>query len=301
MTYRYLFASLLAAVLTVGLKLTAYYLTGSVGLLSDGLESIVNLVAATLALGLLWWAEQPPDEGHPYGHAKAEYFSSGAEGALIVLAAVSIGATAIPRLIEPKPLEDLGLGLAISTLASAINLVTALYLLKAARKHHSIALEADARHLLTDVWTSVGVLAGIGLVLLTGWLWLDPAVALVVALHIVWSGLKLVRRSAQGLMDAAMPRAQQEALEKVLERYRSQGIEFHAVRTRRAGARSFISMHVLVPGEWTVQRGHDLLEQLEDEVCAVSPSSISVLTHLEPIEDPVSFNDQELDRAQTIS
>lgn len=297
MIYRYFFASLLAAVLTVGLKLAAYWLTGSVGLLSDALESLVNLAAAGLALGLLWWAEQPPDEGHPHGHAKAEYFSSGAEGALIVLAAVGIGATAIPRLASPQPLEALGLGLGISTLASAINLLTALYLLRAGKKHNSIALEADARHLLTDVWTSLGVLLGILLVFLTGWLWLDPAVAILVALHIVWTGLMLVKRSAQGLMDAALPAAEQQAIEKVLDGYRAQGIEFHALRTRRSGARSFVSLHVLVPGQWTVQHGHDVLEKLEDDLRALAPNSLDVLTHLEPIEDPVSFEDQKLDRS----
>lgn len=296
MTYRYVFVSLAAAVLTVGLKLTAYSLTGSVGLLSDGLESIVNLVAAGLALAMLWWAEQPPDEGHPYGHAKAEYFSSGAEGALIVLAAVSIGATAFPRLLHPEPLHELGLGLAISTGAALVNLFTALFLLRVARKHNSIALEADGHHLLTDVWTSVGVLAGVLLVWFSGWLWLDPAVAILVAVHIVWTGVKLVRRSAQGLMDAAISRSDQEAVDRVLERYRAQGLDFHALRTRRAGARSFITLHVLVPGDWTVQHGHDVLEQIERELCAISPNAINVMTHLEPLEDPASFEDQHLDR-----
>ncbi len=296
MTYRYLLVSLVAAILTVGLKLGAWWVTGSVGLLSDGLESIVNLVAAGLGLCMLWWAEQPPDEGHPYGHAKAEYFSSGAEGALIVLAALSIMATSVPRFFHPAPLQDLALGLGISTVASGINLFTALFLLRAAKKKNSIALEADARHLLTDVWTSAGVLVGILLVWLSGWLWLDPAVAVVVAIHIVWTGVTLVRRSAQGLMDAAIPRSEQEAIDRVLTNYRAQGIDFHALRTRRAGARSFVSLHVLVPGEWTVQRGHDKLEEIERDLCAISPASISLMTHLEPLEDPASFEDQELDR-----
>ncbi|MCE7872747.1 cation transporter [bacterium CPR1] len=276
------------------MKLGAYRVTGSVGLLSDGLESVVNLVAATLALGMLWWAEQPADEGHPFGHAKAEYFSSGVEGALIVLAAVGIGSAALPRLLAPQPLESLGLGLALAGGASLINLGVALFLLKAGKKHNSIALEADAHHLLTDVWTSVGVLGGIVLVWLTGWLWLDPALALAVAFHIVWTGVQLVKRSTQGLMDAAIPRVEQEAIEQVLEGYRQQGIDFHALRTRRAGTRSFVSLHVLVPGSWTVQRGHELLEQVERDLREVSPTRVSVLTHLEPLEDPASFTDEQL-------
>ncbi len=294
MIYRYAWASIAAALATVGLKLGAYWVTGSVGLLSDALESVVNLVAATLALGMLWWAEQPADEGHPFGHAKAEYFSSGVEGALIVLAAVGIGSAALPRLLAPQPLESLGLGLALAGGASLINLGVALFLLKAGKKHNSIALEADAHHLLTDVWTSVGVLGGILLVWLTGWLWLDPALALAVALHIVWTGVQLVKRSTQGLMDAAIPRAEQEAIEKVLESYRQQGVDFHALRTRRAGSRSFVSLHVLVPGSWSVQRGHELLEQVERDLREVSPTRVSVLTHLEPLEDPASFTDEQL-------
>ncbi len=294
MIYRYAWASIAAALATVGMKLGAYRVTGSVGLLSDGLESVVNLVAATLALGMLWWAEQPADEGHPFGHAKAEYFSSGVEGALIVLAAVGIGSAALPRLLAPQPLESLGLGLALAGGASLINLGVALFLLKAGKKHNSIALEADAHHLLTDVWTSVGVLGGIVLVWLTGWLWLDPALALAVAFHIVWTGVQLVKRSTQGLMDAAIPRVEQEAIEQVLEGYRQQGIDFHALRTRRAGTRSFVSLHVLVPGSWTVQRGHELLEQVERDLREVSPTRVSVLTHLEPLEDPASFTDEQL-------
>ncbi|GMU55503.1 MAG: transporter [Candidatus Xenobia bacterium] len=294
MIYRYAWASIAAALATVGMKLGAYWVTGSVGLLSDALESVVNLVAATLALGMLWWAEQPADEGHPFGHAKAEYFSSGVEGALIVLAAVGIGSAALPRLFAPQPLESLGLGLALAGGASLVNLGVALFLLKAGRKHNSIALEADAHHLLTDVWTSVGVVGGILLVWLTGWLWLDPALALAVAFHIVWTGVQLVKRSTQGLMDAAIPKAEQEAIEQVLEGYRQQGLDFHALRTRRAGSRSFVSLHVLVPGSWTVQRGHELLEQVERDLRAVSPTKVSVLTHLEPLEDPASFRDEQL-------
>lgn len=294
MIYRYAWASIAAALATVGMKLGAYWVTGSVGLLSDALESVVNLVAASLALGMLWWAEQPADEGHPFGHAKAEYFSSGVEGALIVLAAVGIGTAAVPRLLAPQPLESVGLGLALATGASLINLGVALFLLRAGKKHSSIALEADAHHLLTDVWTSVGVVGGIALVWLTGWLWLDPALALAVAFHIVWTGVQLVKRSAQGLMDAAIPQTEQEAIDRVLEGYRQQGMDFHAVRTRRAGSRSFVSLHVLVPGSWTVQRGHDLLEQVERDLRAISPTNVSVLTHLEPLEDPASFADQQL-------
>lgn len=294
MIYRYAWASIAAALATVGMKMGAYWVTGSVGLLSDALESVVNLVAASLALGMLWWAEQPADEGHPFGHAKAEYFSSGVEGALIVLAAVGIGTAAVPRLLAPQPLESVGLGLALATGASMINLGVALFLLRAGKKHNSIALEADAHHLLTDVWTSAGVVGGIALVWLTGWLWLDPALALAVAFHIVWTGVQLVKRSAQGLMDAAIPQTEQEAIARVLEGYRQQGVDFHALRTRRAGSRSFVSLHVLVPGSWTVQRGHELLEQVERDLRAISPTHVSVLTHLEPLEDPASFADEQL-------
>lgn len=291
---RYAWLSIAAAVATIGLKATAYFLTDSVGLLSDALESLVNLAAAILMLWIVGVAARPPDEDHAYGHTKAEYFAGGAEGALIVLAAGGIGWTAVDRLLSPRPLEQLGLGLAISVVASAINLGVALILLRAARRHRSIALEADGQHLMTDVWTSAGVLAGIGLVALTGWEPLDPIVAILVAINILWTGYQLVRRSALGLLDTALSEGEQARLKAILDRHTGPELQFHAVRTRQAGSRQFISMHVLVPGAWSVRRGHDLLEVIEAEIRAALPGT-TIETHLEPLEDPASFLDTGLD------
>lgn len=295
---RFAWLSIAAALVTIGLKAGAYLLTGSVGLLSDALESVVNLVAAVVALVVLAVAARPPDDDHAYGHGKAEYFSSGVEGGLIIVAAASIGYAAVGRLLSPAPLEDVGLGLAISVAASAINLAVARVLLQAGRHYHSITLEADAHHLMTDVWTSAGVVLGVGLVALTGWERLDPIIALIVAANIVWSGARLLRRSVLGLLDTALPKEERAAVLDVLERFRAeQGVQFHALRTRQAAARRFVSMHVLVPGEWSVQHGHLLLEQIEREVRAALPNA-TVFTHLEPLEDPLSFEDQQLDRAE---
>lgn len=257
---RFAWLSISAAVLTIALKATAFWLTGSVGLLSDALESLVNLVAAIMALAMLTLAARPPDEMHAYGYGKAEYFSSGLEGALILLAAGSIGWTAIPRLLAPQPLEHIGIGLAISALASAINFWVARILLHAGKEYRSITLEADAHHLMTDVWTSVGVVLAVGAVAVTGSLRLDPIIALVVAANILRMGWQLLSRSARGLLDAALPATEQDAIKQVLNRYESQGIQYHALRTRQAGTRAFISLHVMVPSDWTVKRGHDLLE-----------------------------------------
>lgn len=287
--------SIIAALVTIGLKAGAFFLTGSVGLLSDAMESLVNLAGAIMALMMLSIAAQPPDEEHAYGHGKAEYFSSGAEGTLIIVAAISIAAAALGRLIAPRPLEQLNLGLVICFGATAINLGTALVLLRAGRKYDSITLEANARHLLTDVWTSVGVLVGIGAVAYTGWLWLDPAVALVMAANICRTGWLIVRRSVYGLMDTALPEADQRIIRGILEKYERQGVQFHALRTRQAGARRFVSMHVLVPGDWQVQRGHELLEQIEEDI-RQALANASVFTHLEPKDDPASWADTGLER-----
>jgi cation diffusion facilitator family transporter len=295
---RYAWLSIAAAVITIGLKLTAYGLTGSVGLLSDALESLVNLVAAIMALVMLVIAARPPDDDHAYGHSKAEYFSSAVEGVLILVAASSIVWAAIPRLSAPQPLEAVGLGLVISVLASAINFGVAHVLLRAGKQHNSITLEADAHHLMTDVWTSVGVLAGIGLVFLTGWIILDPIIALLVAVNIVWSGVQLVRRSTLGLMDTAIPADEQQIVRQVLDRYAAEGIDYHALRTRQAAARRFISVHVLVPNSWSVQQGHALVERLESDIRQALPNT-TVLTHLEPDDDPASFADMALDRSDT--
>jgi cation diffusion facilitator family transporter len=293
---RFAWLSIAAAIATISLKAGAYYLTGSVGLLSDALESVVNLVAAVTALAMLAVAERPPDDDHPFGHTKAEYFASAVEGALILVAAFGIAATAIERLFHPQPLEHVGVGLAISVVASSINLAVARVLERVGRRYGSVTLEADARHLMTDVWTTLGVLVGVGAVHLTGWLPLDPIIALLVALNIVWAGVQLMRRAATGLMDSAIPVPERERVESVFARFEPQGVEFHSLRTRQAGQRRFISVHVLVPGDWSVQRGHDLLEQIEREVRETMPGPTTVMTHLEPVEDPVSHEDKDIDR-----
>ena len=292
---RYAWLSIAAAVATILLKGWAWWITGSVGLLSDALESFVNLAGAMMALAMLTLAAMPADGNHAHGHGKAEYFSSAFEGFLILIAAVAISYTAIERLLNPQPIEAVGIGLAVSVVASIINLATSKILMGVGRKYNSITLEADAHHLRTDVWTSAGVILGVGLVWATGWLWLDPVIALLVAMNIVWTGWQLLQRSAAGLMDVSIPQDEISAIEAVLDRYRQQGFEFHALRTRQAGSRAFISLHVLVPGAWSVQQGHDWSERIEaDIIQAVAYAHVT--THLEPIEDPVSLADQGLDR-----
>jgi len=294
---RFAWLSIAAAVATISLKALAYLLTGSVGLLSDALESLVNLAGALIALAMLSLAARPPDEEHAYGHTKAEYFSSGVEGALITLAAISIGAAAVDRLLRPQPIEQPGLGLAVSTIASLINLGAALVLRDAGRRHNSITLEANAKHLFTDVLTSLAVLAGVLLVVVTGWLWLDPAIALVVAANIIRMGVQLLRRSANGLLDAALPDEEVAKVRRVLSRYAGDdGVQYHALRTRQAAARSFISVHILVPGRWSVQDGHHLLERIEADIRRAIPNA-TVFTHLEPLEDVISWQDQGLERS----
>ena len=293
---RFAWLSIAAAIMTISLKAGAYFLTGSVGLLSDALESVVNLVAAIVALIALTVAHQEPDEEHAYGHEKAEYFASGIEGALIIVAALTIAYTAIERLMHPAPVEQAWLGLGVSTVASLINLGVAVRLKRAAQEYRSITLEADAKHLLTDVWTSVGVVIGVAAVALTGWTWLDAVVALAVAVNIVWSGGQLVRRSMLGLLDTALPTAEREAVQAIFERYtREQGIVFHALRTREAGARRFVSVHVLVPGRWTVHHGHALLEAIERDIRGAI-HGVTIFTHLESLDDPASWDDTTLDR-----
>jgi len=286
----YSYLSVIAAILTIALKLNAYLLTNSVGFLSDALESGVNLVAAICAVWAITYAAKPPDEEHVYGHSKAEYFSSGFEGALILVAAVGIAIAAIPRLFDPQPLEQLGIGLGLSVFASLINGGVALVLLRAGKRLHSITLKADAHHLLTDVWTSVGVILGIILVSVTGWLILDPIIAIVVAVNIVWTGIKLITESGSALLDASIPLEEQQMIKEILSSYNPQEIQFHAIRTRMAGTKRFASFHVLVPGAWTVQQGHDLCEEVETNICRTLPN-MSVITHLEPLEDPKSWND----------
>ena len=275
---RFAWLSIAAAILTIRLKAIAYQLTGSVGLLSDAMESFVNLAGALMALAMLTIAARPADEDHLYGHSKAEYFSSGVEGTLILVAAVSIGIAAVQRLMTPKPLEQIGFGIGVSIVASLVNLAVALVLRRAGKQYNSITLEANAQHLMTDVWTSAGVLVGVGAVALTGWERLDPIVALVVAGNIVWSGFQIVRNSVLGLMDTALPIEEQITLQKVLEQHQQTGVQYHALRTRQSGARRFISLHVLVPGIWTVQRGHQLLERIEAGHTACLTNRYSVYT-----------------------
>ncbi|MDO9087347.1 MAG: cation diffusion facilitator family transporter [Anaerolineaceae bacterium] len=290
---RYAWLSIAAALVTMALKAGAYLLTGSVGLLSDALESIVNLVGAIMLLSMLILAARPADDNHAYGHSKAEYFSSGFEGSLILIAAGSIIYTAIMRLINPKPLEQLGLGLLVLVIASLVNLGVSLIMRRAGKRHNAVSLTANSHHLMTDVWTSAGVLVGVGAVAITGWQPLDSIVAILAALNILWSGIKIVRESVYGLMDTALPQEDLDKIELTLEKYKCQGVEFHAVRTRLAGASKFVNMHVLVPNEWTVEHGHALLNQLESELKESLPNS-NIFTHLEPLQDPTSYTDIEV-------
>ena len=287
----YILLSVAAAVATIVLKTAAWRITGSVCLLSDAMESGVNLVAALGAFWALSLAAKPADRTHHYGHFKAEYFSSGLESVLIVLAALAIIHSAVGRLQAPEPLEQLGLGMALSLVATALNGLVAWVLLRASRHFHSITLRADAHHLFTDVWTSCGVLVGIGLVKLTGLTILDPLIAIAVALNIAFTGWNLLRETASGLLDRSLPVDEQDRLEALLASRETEEIRFHALRTRVAGSRRFVAFHVLVPGQWTVQDGHDLCEQLEQEIAIALPRS-DVLTHLEPIEDPRAWDDE---------
>lgn len=293
---RYAWLSIAAALSTLVLKLAAYGLTGSVGLLSDALESLVNLAAAVIALVSLTVAVRPADEEHAYGHTKVEYFSSGIEGALILVAAVGIGWSAAWHLIQPHELQRISVGLGVASAASVLNLVVARILFRAARRYYSVTLEADARHLMTDVWTSVAVIGGVGLASVTGWTWLDPLLGLAVAVHIAFIGVRLVRESLHGLMDTALPATELALIRTVLEGHLVNGVQYHALRTRMAGAWRFMSVHLLVPGDWTVARGHDVAEKLEEELRAKVPR-LTVTTHLEPVEDPVSWDDVGLERA----
>lgn len=293
---KYAWLAIAAAILTIGLKTGAWWLTGSVGLLSDALESLVNLAAAVVALFTLWFSLKEPDEEHAYGHGKVEYLSSGFEGALIVVAAGSIVLSAVPRLVDPQPIEAAGTGIAISLAAAVINLVVARILLRAGAVHDSITLEADARHLMTDVLTSVGVVAGIVLVAVTDWHRIDAIVALLVAANIVWTGYQLMRRSVLGLLDTALPREEIATIERILDRYReSNPVDMHALRTRRAASRRFASLHIIVPGDWSIEQGHDLAERIEADIRDALPA-ITVFTHLEPDSDPTTWEDTGLDR-----
>jgi cation diffusion facilitator family transporter len=290
---RFAWLSIAAAIVTIALKTAAYFFTNSVGLLSDAMESGINLAGAVMALAMLLIAARPADEDHNYGHDKAEYFSSTVEGILILIAAIFIIIASIRRFAEPRSIDQIGLGLIVSVVASIINLYAAIILQKAGKKYNSIALSADSKHLMTDVWTSAGVLVGVGAVALTGWQRLDPLVALLVAANIIWSGFQILKNSVSGLMDKALTVEEQNTIHSVLKPYKKTGLEFHGFLTRQSGVRSFVSFHVLVPGRWSVQYGHQVLEQIEDDLRKAFPG-IVVITHLEPLEDPVSYNETHL-------
>ncbi len=290
--------SVAAAIVTIALKTSAWAVTGSVGLLSDAAESVVNLVAAIVALGVVHWASRPPDEDHAFGHDKADYFSAGFEGGLILLAAGSIAFAAVNRLLDPQPVEAIVVGLSVTAVATVINFVMARRLVSVGQRHGSVVLEADGQHLMTDVWTSIGVAIGVAAVVLTGWEWLDPVIALIVAVNILVTGARLVRRSADGLMDRALEPDELTRIEAVLAGFATDEVQFHALRTRRAGRRAFVSLHLLVPGDWSVQRGHDLAELVEAALDDALEGLTNIFTHLEPLDDPVSQEDIELDRAR---
>jgi len=294
---KFVYLSIAAALATISLKLLAWRITGSVGLFSDALESCVNLVAAIIALVMITLAEKPPDEKHRFGHNKAEYFSSVIEGGLIILAAFGIIWSAVPRIIQPEPLENVSSGLLVAVGASIINLAASIILVKNGKKHNSITLEADGKHLMTDVLTSGGVLLGIILIKLTGWLILDGIVAIGVALNIIWTGYQLIRRSASGLLDTAIPEKEEDMINHVLDKYREQNIGFHSMMTRQSGQRKFILVHVLMPGLWNIHQGHNLAEDIEKDIRMLFPNTqTTVFTHLEPIEDPASMLDITIDR-----
>jgi len=288
-TRRTALLSIAAAIVTLLLKFGAYFLTGSVGLLSDAIESFVNLAAALIAFTAITIAHRPPDDNHAYGHDKAEYFSSGAEGALILIAAGAIIFSAVSRLLHPAPLDNLGIGAAIALAASAINFGVSRIMLRVAHQEDSIALEADAKHLMTDVWTSIGVVAGILVAGFTGWQVLDPLIAIGVGLNIVWMGVELLRRSTSGLMDAALPSDEVTVIQAAIGGVAGPDVPYHALRTRKSGSRRFIDFHLLLPGKTTVQTSHDLVSQIETAIEQKLPNTY-VTIHVEPREDVASWD-----------
>lgn len=293
---KYLYLSIAAAIVTILLKFYAFHVTGSMGLFSDALESFVNLFAALFALLMLHLSRKPADHEHEFGHGKAEYFSSAVEGALILIAAFTIIRSAVPRIIDPQPLENISTGLLFSLLASLVNLLVGLVLINNGKKKKSLLVEADGRHLMTDVYTSVGVILGIILVELTGWLIIDPVIAILVGLNIIYSGYRLIHRSARELMDASIPEDELERVTAYLDSLGDREIEYHSLLTRMSGPRRFISMHLLVPGDWSVKRGHDCADEVEETIIAMFREPVTVSTHIEPVEDPASMRDIGIDR-----
>ncbi|HEX6055083.1 MAG TPA: cation diffusion facilitator family transporter [Intrasporangium sp.] len=287
---RFAWLSIAAALVTITLKTIAWQLTGSVGLLSDAAESVVNLVAAVAVLIALRVAAMPADKNHHFGHAKAEYFSAALEGMMIFVAALVILYTSVDRFLNPRPIENVGIGLAISVLASVVNGVVSFILLRAGRQYRSLTLTADGKHLLTDVWTSAGVIVGVLVVGLTGIERLDPVIAFLVGLNIIWTGWKLIRESTEGLMDVALSKEENRGIAEILARFVSKDVHFHALRTRVSGHHRFAEVHVLVPGRWSVQRGHDLVEEVEAAIHEEF-ADLSITCHLEPAEDPRAYGD----------
>ncbi|HHU97560.1 MAG: cation diffusion facilitator family transporter [Bacteroidota bacterium] len=292
----FVYLSIGVAVVTILLKFQAYRVTGSMGLLSDALESLVNLFAAIFALIMLNLSRKPADKKHGFGHGKAEYFSSATEGALILIAAFSIIWTAAPRLIDPQPIENVNVGLIYSLAAAGVNLLVGAILVKNGKKRNSLLLEADGRHLLTDVFTTLGVVVGVVIVSYTGWYILDPIIAIAVAIYILYSGYKLISRSANKLMDAAIPEEEVARIVAYLDSLKQEQVEYHSLLTRMAGQRRFISIHLLVPGEWSVQKGHEYADRIEETIVKMFDEPVTVQTHLEPVEDPASMRDIGLDR-----
>lgn len=282
------------ALFTFSVKLVAAYLTGSVGLLSDAMESVINLVSSGLLVVILRIAKQPPDPDHPFGHDKAEYFANGAQGTLILLAALGISVASVSRFLNPQDLQEGPLGLSLALLASLGNLLLAQVLRKQGNRLRSEALKGEATHLMSDVWTSVAVVLGVGLVYLTGYAWLDPLAALIVSLWIVYSGIQLINTSINGLMDRSLPDEARAVIVSVLERHKTEsGIDYHALRSRMSGARTFVYVHILVPGAWSVKKGHELLHEIEEDVCG-KLEGVALFTHLEPLEEQCSFDDIEI-------
>ena len=273
--------SIVAAIVTIALKTIAWWITGSVSLLSDALESLVNLAGASFALWMILITRVPADDEHPFGHSKAEYFSSAFEGVLIFGAAVAIIVTAAQRLLAPRDLEAIGFGLGFSALSTAINYGVAVALRNAGVRFHSIALEADSKHLMTDVWTSVGVVAGLLIVTVTVWLWIDPLVAVAVGLHIIVEGYRLVRASVYGMMDGALVKDRLATIKATLDAFAERDVSYKNLKTRRAGTVSFIQVDILVPRQWTVGQGHDVLDEIESRL-ASAVSNANIVTHLEP-------------------
>ena len=291
-----MYLSIVAAVVTILLKFTAYRVTGSIGFFSDALESIVNLLAAVFGLIMLHVSEKPADEGHEFGHSKAEYFSSAIEGSLILLAAFSIIWSAVPRLIHPIALENINIGLLFSVGASLVNLAVGQVLIHNGKKSKSLLVEADGKHLMTDVWTSAGVIVGIFMVKITGILILDPIIAILVALNIVYTGYRLISRSTNGLMDASISETEINQVKKYLDSLKEKNITYHSLMTRQAGQRKFISFHLLVPGAWTVQQGHENADIIEETIEDMFDEPVTVTSHIEPVEDPASLKDIGIDR-----